>query len=192
MGAMKNETRAGAAVLAFMVFAGAAWGEGVTATVKGGYFFPSDRVFRDVYEGGAVFGGDVSFGISGPLHFWAGAEYFAKTGLTTLIEEETKVRIVPLYAGLRGVFGTAMVRPYIGAAAAYFLFREENPLGTVSDGGLGFLGQAGILVRIGGALSLDAFVGYRACTLRAEEPDEEPLTANLGGLSAGLGLAFRF
>ena len=67
---------------------------------------------------------------------------------------------------------------------------EENPLGTVSDSGLGFLAQAGVMARLAGPLWLDAFAGFRACTLRTD--GEDPLEAKLGGLSVGLGLAYRF
>src|SRR4030042_530752 len=86
------------------------------------------------------------------LRAWAGVDFFGKTGLLTVSEEETKVRIVPLYVGLRCEFGKGSLRPYLGAAAAYFLFHEESPLGGVRDGGVGFLTQAGVMVRIRGTV----------------------------------------
>ena len=45
------------------------------------------------------------------------------------------------------------------------------------------------MARLGGSVWLDVFAGYRACTLRGDGDD--PLEAKLGGLSAGLGLAYR-
>ena len=176
--------------LVFTGSAGAAFGAGFTLTAKAGLFFPADKVFRDVYSGGPVFGVDIAIPVAGPVQIWAGADIFGKTGLLSVSEEETKVRITPLYAGLRAEFGKTGLRPYVGAAAAYFLFREENPLGTVSENGLGFLTQGGVLARLGGSLWLDIFAGYRACTLRTDGDD--PLEAKIGGLSAGLGLAYRF
>ena len=190
MGPMKNTTRAMAAVLAFTALAGGAWGAGVTATLKGGYFAPTNEVFRDVYSGGAIFGLDLAVPVGGVFRVWAGADLFSKTGALTLSEDETKVRIVPLYVGLRCEFGRTGLRPYIGAAAAYFMFHEENVLGTVSDGGIGFLTQAGVLLRIGGPVWLDVHAGYRGCTLKTD--DEDPLEAKLDGIHGGLGLAFRF
>jgi hypothetical protein len=191
MGAMKNKMKAaGIVILAIALSCGAAWGAGVTATLKGGYFAPGDSVFKDVYSGGLTFGADVTVPIGGVFRAWAGAELFSKTGLLTISEEETKVRIVPLYLGLRCEFGKGALRPYIGAAAAYFLFHEENPLGSVSDGGLGFLTQAGVMARLGGAVWIDVHAGYRGCTLKSDDPD--PIEAKLDGLSGGLGLAFRF
>jgi hypothetical protein len=197
MGPMTHTAKTVAAVLAFTALSGGVFGAGVTATLKGGYFAPSNEIFREVYSGGPVFGADLTVPVGGPLRVWAGLDLFGKTGKLTLSEEETKVRIVPLYLGLRGEFGKTGLRPYVGAAAAYFLFHEENVLGTVSDGGLGFLTQAGVLLRIGGRVWLDLHAGYRGCTLTAAAGDppiegEEPLKAKLDGFHGGLGLAFRF
>jgi hypothetical protein len=187
---MRKRAIVAALVLAIAGSAGAAWGAGVSLTLKAGYFFPTDSVFREVYKGGPVFGAELAVPIAGVLHLWAGAEMFNKTGLLTLTDEETKVRITPLYAGLRCVFGKKKAHFYIGAAAAYFLFKEENVLGTVSESGLGFIGQTGLLAKVGGPVWLDFFVGYRGATLKTDGDD--PVTAKLDGISAGLGLAFRF
>ncbi len=187
---MKKRIIAALCALALMGLAGAAFGAGFTLTVKAGYFLPSGEVFRDVYGGGPAFGAEVSIPVAGPVQIWAGADIFGKSGLLSVTEEETKVRITPLYAGVRAELGKTGVRPYFGLAAAYFFFHEENPLGTVGESGLGFLTQAGILARLGGSLWLDVFAGYRGCTLRTK--GEDPLEAKLGGLSGGLGLAYRF
>jgi hypothetical protein len=191
MGAMKSQMKAaGLVAVAVALSCGAAWGEGVTVTLKGGYFGPTGGVFREVYSGGLTFGADVTVPIGGVFRAWAGVDFFGKTGLLTVSEEETKVRIVPLYVGLRCEFGKGALRPYLGAAAAYFLFHEESPLGSVSDGGVGFLTQAGVVVRLGGPVWIDVHGGYRGCTLKSDDPD--PIEAKLDGFSAGLGLAFRF
>jgi hypothetical protein len=185
--------RSSAAVVLVLALAGsgaAASSPGPSVSLRAGYLFPSDSVFRGVYTGGLAYGLDAAVPLSGAIHLWAGAELFAKTGLLPVSQERTSVRIVPLYAGLRAQFGKKSARPYIGAAAAYFLFHEENPIGAASDGGFGLLTQAGVLAKLGGAVWLDVFAGYRACTVRADGAD--PLEARLGGFSAGLGLAYRF
>lgn len=187
---MKNASRALLVVLIFVGVTGASRGAGLSLTFKGGNFWPMDSVFREVYGSGPVFGGELAIPLVGGLHLWAGADYFAKNGLLPVSEEQTKVRIVPVFLGLRYHIGKSAVRPYFGAAAAYFLFKEENPLGKVSETGLGFLGQAGLLLKIGGPVSLDLYANYRACTLRTDNPD--PVEAKIGGFSAGIGLVFRF
>lgn len=160
-------------------------------TLKAAYFAPSEALFRDVYGGGPAFGVELAVPIAGVLRAWAGAEIFSKSGLTTESDETTKMSVVPLFAGLRLQFGGKSVRPYLGAAAAFFLFKEENPLGTASEGGLGVLGQAGLLIGLGKSFGLDVHGGYRACTLTAGD-EEDPIEASLGGLAAGLGLVIRF
>jgi len=190
MGAMKNTTKAVVVMMALALGAGAAWGAGITVTLKGGYFMPTDSLFKDVYSGGPAFGAEVAVPIGGAFQVWAGAELFSKTGQLTLTEDETKVSIVPIHLGLRCEFGKTGLRPYIGLAVAYFLFSEENVLGSVSQSSLGYLGQAGLMARLGGVIWLDIHAGYRGCTLKTDDPD--PLEAKLDGLSAGLGLSFRF
>ena len=165
-------------------------GAETAATLKAGFFLPSDSVFRDVYSSGPLFGVDLAIPLAGPLQLWAGAEYFAKTGRLTVSEETTKVRITPIYAGLRAQFGRKKARPYIGAAAAYFLLHEENPLGEASKNALGLLTQAGVQLRLAGPAWLDLFAGYRLCTIKSD--DGESFEAGLGGLSSGLGVTFKF
>lgn len=177
-----------AAVL--VLTAGTAWGAGFSLTFKGGYFMPSDTVFKDVYGNGPVYGAELAASVAGGLHIWAGAEYFSKKGLLPVTEEETKTRIVPVFAGLRYHIGAAAVRPYLGAAAGYFMLHEENPLGTASRSGFGFLVRGGLLIKIAGPVSLDLHGNYSNATIKTEDPD--PLEAKIGGFQAGGGLVIRF
>lgn len=165
-------------------------GTGPVLTLRAGGFFPSDDVFREVYGTSLSFAADLTVPLAGPLRLWAGAEFLNKTGLLPVSEEESTVRIVPLFAGLRLQFGQKSVRPYFGAAAAYFMFHEENPIGEADDNTLGLIAQAGLQARLGGPVWLDLFAGYRSATVRTE--GESPLEAKLDGFSAGLGLAYRF
>lgn len=187
---MKKAAKMLLVVLAFAGAVGVAQGANGTLTLKAGLFFPGDSLFRDVYKTVAVFGGEIAVPLAGPLHLWAGAEYLGDTGILPVTLEATKLRIIPVYAGLRFHFGRSSVRPYLGAAAAFFLFKEENPIGRVSESGIGFLGQGGLLFKLGGPIWLDLFANYRACTLKTDDAD--PLQANIGGFFGGLGLVFRF
>lgn len=186
----KRATIAVLLVLAVMGLVRTAAAQGPTLTLKAGGFFPSDDIFREVYGSGLILGLDVSVPLTGVLDLWAGADYLGQSGLLPVSEEATTVRVVPVFAGLRARLGGKKVQPYLGAAAAYFLFHEENPIGSVSEGALGLVTQAGLLARLGGAVWIDLFAGYRAGTVSTDGDD--PLEAKLGGLSAGLGLAYRF
>jgi hypothetical protein len=46
------------------------------------------------------------------------------------------------------------------------------------------------MARLGGPVWIDVHGGYRGCTLKSDGAD--PIEASLDGLSAGLGLSFRF
>jgi hypothetical protein len=175
---------------AFVLSSSTAWGAGFSLTLKGGYFMPSDELFKEVYGGGPVFGAELAVQLAGGLHAWAGAEYFTKKGLLPVTEEETSARIMPVFAGLRYHIGNSAVQPYLGAAAGYFMLYEENPLGTADQSGFGFLVCGGLLVKIAGPVSLDLHGNYSACTVKTDDPD--PLEAKIGGLQAGGGLLIRF
>ena len=63
---------------AVLLMTGPAWSNGFSLACKGGYFWPSDAVFKEVYTNGPVFGGEISVRIVGGLDFWAGADFFSK------------------------------------------------------------------------------------------------------------------
>ena len=54
---------------------------------KAGYLWPGDDVFKDVYKGGPVFGGELAVSVGPVLDVWAGAELFSKSGSLTFTEE---------------------------------------------------------------------------------------------------------
>jgi hypothetical protein len=187
---MNRTAKALLVVLALAGVTNTAWSAGVTLTLKAGLFFPGDSVFREDYKNVVVFGGELAVPLAGGLHVWAGAEYFGDNGTLPITAEETKLRIVPVFAGLRYHFGRSSIRPYLGAAGAYFLFKEENPIGRISESGIGFLGQGGLLYRLSERIWVDLFANYRACTLKTDDLD--PLEADIGGFFTGLGLVFKF
>lgn len=162
----KRSTIAIMIILAFAGLSRAAAGTGSAVTLRASYFFPSDDVFREVYGTSLSFAADLSVPLSGPLQLWAGAEFLNKAG--PISEEESKVRIVSPFTGLRLQFGQKSVRPYFGAAAAYFMFYEENPIGEADDNVLGLIAQAGLQAELGGPVWLDLFAGYRSATVRTD------------------------
>jgi hypothetical protein len=163
---------------------------GTSVTLKVGFFFPGDRVFRQVYSSGPFFGVDVAVPFTPLFRVWAGAELFGQTGHLSVSAEPSRVRVAPLFAGLRLELDQYKLRPYVGAAAAYFFVHESNPLGTASEGGLGLLSQAGIQARLGRSFLVDVHAGFRAC--KVHSGGDDPLSAGLGGLSLGLGLTYHF
>ncbi|MDW7759899.1 MAG: outer membrane beta-barrel protein [Acidobacteriota bacterium] len=154
---------------------------------RGAYFIPSEAVFKDIYDGGVVYGGEISLKISGGLSLWAGGSYFNKSGVLTFTEESTTLQLIPIFGGLQYKMNLSRISPYVGAGVGYVLYKEENPIGKVEDGGLGFIGKAGVQVMIAGPLFLDVQASYSVCRVIPGD-----IEADLGGLKAGLGLGLQF
>jgi hypothetical protein len=169
------------------VTAGAAAGETVSIQARGAYFIPSEAVFKEIYGESPVYGGEVSLKIMGGLSIWVAGNYFNKTGKLTFTEESTTMTLIPVFGGLQYEFLSGRIRPYIGAGAGYILYMEENPIGKVEDGGLGFMGRAGMRVLITGPLFLDLQASYSVCKVKPAG-----IEADLGGIQAGVGLGLQF
>ncbi|MDW7760721.1 MAG: hypothetical protein SCM96_08790 [Acidobacteriota bacterium] len=180
--------RQGAILVFFIaVTAGAAAGDSFSIQARGAYFIPSEAVFKEIYGESPVYGGGISLKIMGGLSLWAGGSFFNKTGTLTFTEESTTMTLIPVFGGLQYQFLSGRFRPYIGAGAGYILYKEENPIGKVEDGGLGFMGLAGVKVLIAGPLFLDLQGSYSMCKV---EP--AGIEADLGGIHIGLGLGLQF
>jgi hypothetical protein len=168
-----------------------AWSSAAMFEVRAGGLFLNSKEVRDVYKMGLVVGADLTVPVWKGLSLWAGADYYNKKGKLSFTLEDTTLRVVPFFAGFKLQAVSSSFRPYLALAAGYFLFKETNVLGTVSGSKIGPLAQLGLLVRIKGAVWLDVHGRFTSVRYKnAEEP--EPLTADIGGIQGGLGLAFQF
>jgi hypothetical protein len=185
-----NQTGAWILLSLLAVPAGIAWGAPAGVEFRAGHFSPASGDFRDVYKGGLAFGADFTVPLWKALGLWGGVDYFGKKGKLTYTEEETTIRILPVFLGLKLQAVSGVVRPYFAGAAGYFFYKEMNSIGTASGQRLGFLVQAGLLVRIKGPLALDLSGRMSSCTTKAEEPDVS--AAKIGGFQGGLGISLDF
>ena len=179
-----------APLAAALLLAGTAWSSAVTFEARLGYFVPAGAGLRDVYKNGLTLGAELTVPLSRGLCAWAGVDYFHKDGKLTFTQEDTAIRIMPLFAGLKLQSMAVSVRPYAAAAAGCFLYKESNIIGTASGQRIGFLGQLGIAIRIKGPAWLD--ISTRYAWAKFTSGGEEPFTTQLGGFQAGLGAAVRF
>ena len=69
----------------------------------------------------------------------------------------------------------------------YYQYKETNPIGDVSEGGLDFVGKIGSYVTIFGGLLLDFYVDYSYCKINPAD-----FEINVGGIAAGVGVGYRF
>ena len=170
-------------VLILVAGAGLVHGQRVSLEVKAQYFQSSDGDFRDIYGPGVSFGGEIDVSLSGGLGLWAGGHYFSREGKLTFTEEETRIRISPFYGGIRFRFGKGKVLPYVGAGIGLFSFKEENPIGTVSGSAFGYIGQGGLIFRIGRRMFLDLKGSYAS-----SKANPAGIVGQIGGFLVGLGV----
>lgn len=154
--------------------------------VKLTYFSPSDADFKSIYGSGLMFGLESSFALTRSLDIWLDGGYFAKTGKLSLTQEETKLTLIPIGAGLKYSFRMGgKLAPYLGAGARYYIYKESNVIGDVSKGGIGFVGRAGVLFSGIGKINFDLGLGYSSCKLKPVD-----FEFNVGGLELSLAITF--
>ncbi len=155
--------------------------------MKAHYFHPSEKAFRDIYGGGMMVGGEVSIGVWRGLEVWFGGSYFSKTGVLTFTKEETKLEIYPIGGGLKYKLSTGIFDLYAGAGLNYYQYKESNPLGLVSKGGLGYIGKIGSYLKVTGGFLIDFYINYSCCKIKPAD-----FKINIGGIEAGVGIGFCF
>jgi hypothetical protein len=170
-----------------LILSGTMFGGDGIFEIKGLYFNPTEQAFKDIYGSGPMFGGEITAQVWRNAYLWVGGSFYTKKGKLTYTEEETKIQLIPLGVGVKFLFGSGNIDFYAGGGVNYFLFKETNVLGNISDGGLGFCGKAGLYLRPGGGLVFDLFADYSYCKI---EPADFKI--NIGGLSFGIGLGYQF
>ncbi len=166
---------------------GLAYATDVTVELKAHYFSPSDQAFKDIYGGGVMYGAEISIGVWKDLNLWFGGSYFSKKGELTFTKENTKLELFPIGGGVKYRILSGNFALYVGLGLNYYKYKETNPIGDVSKGGLGFVGKVGSYVSIVGGLVLDLYVDYTYCKIKPAD-----FEINVGGIAAGVGMGYRF
>jgi hypothetical protein len=170
---------------------GSAPGQAATWTaafeVMGAYLMPSDQAFKDIYGGGLMYGGGLAFRLGQRLRLWLDGMYYQGSGKLTYTLEETKLTLIPIGAGVAFDLGGGGLTPYVGAGARYYMYKESNVIGDVSANGIGFVGFAGLKLRLAKGIAVDLRGGYSMCKMTPADFD-----IDVGGLELGGGLVFEF
>ena len=175
-------------IVILALFTGVAGAVKVTVEIRRTSFSPSEQAFKDIYGGGPMWGGEISVNVWKRLEVWISGSHFTQTGELTFTQEETKLEITPIGAGVKYSYPIEkIVEIYGGVGANHYSYKEENPIGKVSKGGLGFIMKAGILGNIFKGVVIDAFFNYTHCKMKPADFD-----INIGGTEVGVGLGYRF
>jgi hypothetical protein len=174
-------------VLFLVLYGCFAFSTNFTVELKGAYLNPSGKDFREIYGSGMTCGGEIGIGVNKSLDFWAGANYFSKKGQLTFSKEGTELNIIPFGGGIRYKILDGTIRPYVGMGVNYYQFKESNPIGEISKGGLGYLGKIGGLLKVARGPMVDLFLEYSYCKLKPAD-----FEINIGGIQAGIGIGYGF
>lgn len=180
-------------VIGFLLLSSVMKAEIARLEISGSYFFPSEKVFRDIYGPGGEVGLDIGRAIWKNIEFHLEVQYYNKSGRLTFTREKTRVKILPLGAHLRYVFLTKGLHLYAGAGLSYCLFQEKNSIGKVDDGRLGLSARIGGYKKIKGLKKfikhfiIDFYVSYNYCEIKPAE-----VKVDIGGAGLGMALGFEF
>lgn len=155
--------------------------------LRAGYFIAADSAYTEVYQNGPVYGGELRIGgarVSG----WLEGTYRSETGELTYTKEKTEVSVMSVSAGALYRFLAGNLNPYAGAGIGYVLFKEKNEaIGEAKQNKVGFCLVGGAAYILGKNFVLDARLKYEFCKMKPADFDIE-----VGGLTAGLGIGFRW
>lgn len=161
-------------------------GDGIIE-LKGSYFYPSERAFKDIYSGGLNYEGEATFRTWKNLELWAGISYFRKNGKLSLTKEKTSLQIIPIGAGIKYRFPAGNLCGYVGLGVRYFHSTESNVIGDVTKNGLGYIAKIGCYINVKGGWVIDIYMDYSYCQI--EPPD---FGLNIGGIVTGIGIGYKF
>jgi len=163
--------------------------QGTFELYLGSYNIQEPR-FKEVYEkGGGIQGILLSSALFYNLDFYTEIKAFYKVGKLTYTKEETKFLLVPVSLGVRFVFPSQIVLPYIGVGGDIYFYYENNPIGTVLNMAKGYHVLGGAYLQLGKNFPLLLNAKLKYTVAKAKEND---LSIQLGGLEYGIGLAFSF
>lgn len=154
----------------------------------------SEYLFKDVYgSGGISFNVDFGVKIWKSIEVFLHTDYFSIDGELTYTLEETTLRIIPIEVGARYLLSVnKKCKPrlfiYLGGGGGYYMYKEENIIGTIDEKEFGFFAEGGFRFYFMKAFFLDAKI--KNVFLKVE--DSEGNKIKLGGLSymGGIGISF--
>lgn len=156
------------------------------AFVGYGSFSPSDEIFKKVYGGGPVYGGELRLRVKSGFYLSLDGGYFKKTGKLTLTEDPTTMTVFPMDAMVVFHVLSGSIMPYVGAGGSACKYTEKNVIGKVNEWGYGFAVCGGITARWR-FIGIDARVKYSSVKVKPLEDG-----VDLGGLTFGIAAGYVF
>jgi len=155
----------------------------------GGYKMNEPR-FEAAYPSGGPIGGlTLSSALVSNFNIYLDIKYYSRQGQLTFSREETNFYMVPIDVGVRYIYALGPLLPYLGAGLDFYLYYEDNAIGTVLNSTNGYHVTAGTYLRFG--QSVPVMINLRAkYTWAKAERDANQI--QLGGLEYCIGLVFTY
>lgn len=194
-------------ILAACMFAVPVMARNVVWEFKGAYFLPTNDTFTDIYgHGSALFGPEVTFQLCDNEHWYgfASFDYFQKKGKSLGLCEPTRIRLLPLAAGLKYLHAfREKVHFYVGLGFEPVFASFTNCSDSVEvqqkEWGVGAIAKVGAYYDLPHDFVLDFFVDYSYAKVGSDSIcgcDETggvvSTKANVSGVIFGLGLGYHF
>ena len=171
---------------------------GLSFAFKPAYFWPQDKVFRDIYDGGFIALGEMCYDMYNGLNLFFEMGYFYKGERVTSIDisSDTTVEQICLSLGLNYTHAFNDVFSLYFKVAPNYLYThtkvyiqglDESVTKHTFGGTFGFGGK----IFVGKGFFLEPFVNY-LYDKRKITDSGETFRVWLGGIQTGLGLGFRF
>lgn len=151
------------------------------------YFSPTKTIFKDIYNGGINYGGEIIASLWKGISISFGASVFSKKGKMTPFGDETTITIIPVELGILYKFSKTTIKPYLGAGLGYYNLSEESYLGKVTASNIGYFGQIGVAINLTKAFVFDINAKYSLCDVKISE-----IKNNIGGIRIGMGIGLCF
>lgn len=151
------------------------------------YFSPSEKSFKDMYDEGVTFGGEINIKLWKFINLWLVGNYYSKKGSLPFTKESTEMTLIPIGGGIKLILKKNVINPYLGLGPVLYIYKEKNPIGAADGTGIGVIGEIGCYFRIIGGLLIDTSVNYSYCEVKPQK-----IKADLGGIQAGIGLGYAF
>ena len=183
---MKKSVLIAASIFFFNIFVTS---EGFKGGGSVGYYSLPDSIYRDTYgSGNLMCGAFLSCDLMRNFELRGEVSYFKDTGVMTLTKEAITFSMIPVVIGVRiKLIEIKNLRPYLGAGAGLYFFKERVRIGDTSDSTAGYHVEGGSYISIGKRFFIDL-------NLRYVKADTKPYdeTLNLGGFRVGIGGGYSF
>ena len=187
---MKKAALALALMLALLGGRGFASDRQGTIELLFGHNSINDARFSKIYtSGGSIAGLALTAALFYNLDFYLEAKVSSQAGQLTYTKEKTKFVLLPFSFGIRWGAPLGVLEPFIGAGLDYYVYYEDNIIGTAVDYARGGHIMGGLRLNFGKDVPLSLSGRIKYTSIKATR---NSFTVDLGGFEISAGLAFVF